>query len=266
MLKLEHKKDEILNLLDSGLNIAKIAENLKEYPQAVRNIIKKYRPNMVFIKNQGITDSYFEEINSHTKAYFLGFIAADGALVKSSVGNTYELTITINQRDKLVLEALKKELKCEHKVKDLKTDNLVRFRISNKNLTRHLIHLGVTPNKSLTLKSFKNKFNTKYFNSFLLGYFDGDGSIFRTRSAKYYISIRGTYDLLNDYNEYLGLNKILKKYDSTWTLSIGSKKDIIKFFTLLYKDSEIFLPRKYEKFQSFLQEKCQDKTISSPST
>ena len=99
----------------------------------------------------------------------------------------------------------------------------------------------------------------------MLGYFDGDGSIYKTSTNKYYIQIRGTKNLLEDYNKFLKLDYEIKKYDSTYNLTIGSKSNIIKFISL-YKNNNIFLNRKKEKFNSFLKEKCQDKTISSPLT
>lgn len=40
---------------------------------------------MKYIENE----HYFEVIDSSAKAYILGFIAADGSLVKSSTGDTY---------------------------------------------------------------------------------------------------------------------------------------------------------------------------------
>ena len=52
-------------------------------------------------------EHYFEVINSEAKSYIVGFIAADGALVKSSTGNSYYLTITIKYEDKAVLEFIK---------------------------------------------------------------------------------------------------------------------------------------------------------------
>jgi hypothetical protein len=52
--------------------------------------------------------SYFHIIDTKAKAYLLGFIAADGSVVKS--GNTRYLTITLKYEDKEVLEFLKTEL------------------------------------------------------------------------------------------------------------------------------------------------------------
>lgn len=44
--------------------------------------------------------NYFDVIDTYAKAYIVGFIAADGSIVKSSRGNSYYLTITIRYEDK----------------------------------------------------------------------------------------------------------------------------------------------------------------------
>lgn len=46
---------------------------------------------------------------------------------------------------------------------------------------------------------------------------------------------------------------------------ILSEIDNILLMYSMYDNSELHLNRKYEKFISFIEEKCQDKTISSPS-
>ena len=51
---------------------------------------------------------YFDNIDSYAKAYIVGFIAADGALVKTKTTTT--LTITIKYEDKAVLEFIKSEI------------------------------------------------------------------------------------------------------------------------------------------------------------
>lgn len=48
---------------------------------------------------------YFDVIDSYAKAYIAGFIAADGALVKTKTTTT--LTITIKYEDKAVLDFIK---------------------------------------------------------------------------------------------------------------------------------------------------------------
>ena len=229
------------------------------------------------MKDSTINTQYFKEINSYNKAYLLGFIAADGAIVQNKNTNTKTLTITIHAKDIAVLELLKSELNSSLNIKDItyKSKSLLsykldvnhkRFTTSRKEIIQDLEKVGLTSNKSLTMPNLVVNIPKKYRKAFILGYFDGDGSIYITKSKKYYINIRGTENLLTDYLTYFNINKKLYKYDSTFQLVLGSKEHLYTFFNKLYKDSPIYLKRKHEIFQNFLKEKCQDKTISSPLT
>lgn len=63
------------------------------------------------MKNKYKTD-YFNVIDTEKKAYFLGFIYADGCIYKRQKGNSLEisLNISIQSKDKEILEELEKEL------------------------------------------------------------------------------------------------------------------------------------------------------------
>ena len=58
--------------------------------------------------NQGNT-RYFQKIDSNLKAYFLGFIAADG-YIQYFAKNCIGLSITLNIKDKIILDKLKSEI------------------------------------------------------------------------------------------------------------------------------------------------------------
>lgn len=206
-LKLEKHKDYILSEIDKGKSIKAISEILNENSQTVSNLIKRYRPNKKFTLNPGNLN-YFKTIDTDKKAYFVGFIAADGSIVKTN--NSYTLTITIHSKDRIILDALREDIGCEHQVKKLKVHDHVRFTISRKEFIQDLNNLGILPNKSLTMPSIINNIPKEFHKAFLRGYFDGDGSIFKTVTAsrpkgRYYISIRGTEDFLNDYIKVFGI-------------------------------------------------------------
>jgi len=63
------------------------------------------------MKDKTINVNYFNKIDSYNKAYLLGFIAADGAIVQNKGFNTKTLTITIHAKDIAILELLKKRTK-----------------------------------------------------------------------------------------------------------------------------------------------------------
>lgn len=232
---------------------------------------------------------YFNEIDSHDKAYFLGLIASDGSIVKSR--KQYQLTISLLESDRNVLEELSKKIGYVDRPlsiinsKKYKPNvyyncrNQVRFTCGHFEITNTLIELGIVPNKSLILKNILINIPKNYRKSFILGYFDGDGSIvvgkpyFKKRiSSKtgeflYYkgirpniLSIRGTTDILKgicdemqwEYNH-------IRYYDSIPRLDISKKQQLKDFFDI-YEYNNVFFTRKYNKF---LQIFNQVQTISS---
>lgn len=215
-LKVEEHKDYILSEIGKGRSIKSLAEELNVYQQNVSNLIKKHRPDKKFRLNPGNLD-YFKIIDTDKKAYFVGFIAADGAIVKTNT--SYSLTITIHSKDRYILDELKKDIGCEHQVRNLKAHDHVRFVISRKELILHLRNLGIEPNKSLTMPSLLQNIPKEYHKAFLRGYFDGDGSIYKTiipsrPKGRYYISIRGTEDFLKDYVKVFNLTSFCMNHSA----------------------------------------------------
>ena len=231
---------------------------------------------------------YFDIIDSYAKAYIVGFIAADGALVKSRT--TTSLTITIKYEDKAVLEFIKSEIGNKHKLVEIirpssfdhsKIIHHIRYAIADKHIITALNNLGITPNKSLTIGNIIKNIPYKYRDAFIIGYFDGDGSI-TIRDGKYpndkgilckdysiYIQIRGTKDFLSGICEHLNIDlSHIHQNDSIPHLSFASKKDTYRFFQC-YNNLPFYYERKYNKFLQRINLPPYDKykqvqTISSP--
>lgn len=231
---------------------------------------------------------YFDIIDSYAKAYIVGFIAADGALVKTKTSTT--LTITIKYEDKAVLEFIKSEIGNEHKLREIirpssfdssKIIHHIRYAISDRYITHALNKLGITSNKSLSMGNIIKNIPYKYRDAFIIGYFDGDGSV-TIRDGQYpndkgilcydyslYIQIRGTKDFLSGICNHLKIDIThIHQNDSIPHLSFASKKDTYRFFQC-YKNLPFYYKRKYDKFLQRINHPSFDKykqvqTISSP--
>lgn len=252
--KLLYLKDEILKLYTQGNNIESISKQLNCYPQAVASVLKHIGEYKSYRPNQGNT-RYFQNIDSNIKAYFLGFIAADGC-VQSNGKNSYGLTITLHEKDRVILDKLREEIGSEKPLILIPSKNHIRFTLFNKDMYNDLNKLGIVPNKSLIIEDIIKNIPQEYRHSFVLGYFDGDGSVTlptdprkpNMNTKRIAIFIRGTKELLSGIVEELNLDQYgLTKYDSTYTLSFSKKSEIIKFFNL-YTKNNFYLNRKYEKF------------------
>lgn len=278
-------KKEIESLLTLGLRPKEIATKVNiAYPTInsyLHNLGLRFRPDR---GNQ----HYFNNIDSYAKAYIAGFIAADGALVKTK--STISLTITIRYEDKEVLEFIKKEIGNEHKLQEIrrpssydnsKTIHHIRYVISSKIIACDLNKLGITQNKSLSMGNIITNIPYQYRDAFIIGYFDGDGSVtyrdfshlndrgYLCKDYSLYIQIRGTKSFLEGICEHLNITKShIHQNDSIPCLSFANKKDVVRFFNC-YNNLPFYYKRKYDKFlkrinhPSFAKYR-QVQTISSP--
>ena len=234
---------------------------------------------------------YFDVIDSYSKAYILGFIAADGALVKGTTTSSTSLTITVKYEDRAVLYFIKNQLQdINRKLLEIrrkgsfdKTKEIhhIRYTISRRPIINALRKYGITENKSLSMDNILCNIPMKYRNAFIIGYFDGDGSVTvldrkRTNDRGYlckdyslYISIRGTQKFLAGMCNHLSIDKShIRQYDSIPRLAFASKKDVMQFFNC-YNNLTFYYKRKYNKFLQRINHSSYDKykqvqTISSP--
>lgn len=113
--------------------------------------------------------AYFENIDSHEKAYWLGYLGADGCISGHLV--------TVLTKDVGHLEKLKRAMSAGQSVSHNAKGYHV-FQIKCKALAKQIRRLGMLPRKSLK-HPFPNldQVPAPYINSYILGYFDGDGCI-----------------------------------------------------------------------------------------
>ena len=223
-----------------------------------------------------VNDDYFETINCEQKAYWLGFLCADGWINKRSTGQD-RLVLDISIKDKEHLYIYKKDLSFEGNIKDyiIKSGEFKGYQhssvsITSQKLVDSLSKYGCTPNKSLTL-TFPD-IPIKWINHFVRGYFDGDGSVFisnekhwRSKKISPVIHYRfiGTKKILNDINTHIGLDGYISQpKGKAYELAYKRNKKLIPFYIYLYTNATVYLKRKQEIFSSHIQERCSETIIS----
>ena len=275
----------VMNLISEGKKVPEIANILGINKVTIGSFL---RTHGIKLNPDKGNVHYFDIIDSYAKAYIVGFIAADGALVKTRTSTT--LTITIKYEDKAVLEFIKSEIGNEHKLQEIvrpssfdssKIIHHIRYTISDRHITQALNKLGITSNKSLSMGNIIKNIPYKYRDAFIIGYFDGDGSV-TIRDGQYpnnrgilcydyslYVQIRGTKDFLSGICNHLKIDTArIHQNDSIPHLSFASKKDTYRFFQC-YKNLLFYYKRKYDKFLQRINHPSYDKykqvqTISSP--
>ena len=200
--------------------------------------------------------SVFNIIDTEEKAYWLGFLFADGCVTDKGL-----LELNLQAQDVGHLHKLSRFLECTNpiiycpKKSSDKIYDLYGLHIYNKQLCDRLQELGCVPRKSLILK-FPDKSifkDSSLIRHFIRGYFDGDGCICLTQWSA---SLLGTYEFLTDVQNIVKEFKdktISKKHNNNSnTYQIGvTRKKAYSFLEWLYKDSTIFLQRKHQKYFEF---------------
>lgn len=137
----------------------------------------------------------FDKIDTEEKAYWLGFLYADGYV--ESNGNTIELSL--KSSDIHHLEKFRDFLNFD-KTKHIFKDSIrCRIAFRNKHIKQSLIKLGCIPRKSLTITfPSLDQVPVHLHRHFIRGYVDVDGSVmFNTEHTSGRLSILGTYDMLD---------------------------------------------------------------------
>lgn len=196
-----------------------------------------------------INQNYFDIIDCEEKAYFLGFLYADGC----NYANNTKVDMFLKEEDKEILVKLNNLIQPDKPLsyakKRLGTAQY-GIRISNKRISDRLNELGCVPRKSFTLTfPNPNQVPITLIMHFIRGYFDGDGWL-----GKNSISITSSIMFCEKLADFL-----LKKYNIKTRNRLKNKVSELCFnkkeskllLDLLYKNSNIYLDRKYQKYLKY---------------
>lgn len=208
---------------------------------------------------------YFENIDSEDKAYWLGFLYADGCVSQDLKNVVLELSSV----DKQHIYKFANTIQSNHKISDKKAKHdYTRIAVSCKQMGIDLYNHGCVSKKSMILQFPTNDIVPEYLiYHFIRGYFDGDGCLSRSsgmrkrndRNAnkfypydKWYLKFVGTESMMNGISKYLDMhNKLYNqiKGKNHYTLKCGGKELVKTKMDMIYKDATIYLDRKYNKYK-----------------
>ena len=270
MKKLSIPNNSIIDLYQTGLSCQKIANQLNVSESFINKKLKELnitkRSNSIY-RRRPWNENFFNKIDTEEKAYWLGFLYADGCVHDKPNG---QKLITLVVKDEEVIKKFIKALKGDFEVKQYKDTYGVY--LTSKIMFDDLCKLGCVPRKSLILKF--PTINLKFIPHFIRGYFDGDGSVYiytRKGKIKDYkgigIGICGTEELLKTLVQYAPINlpkKDKRKLSNVWYSSSSGPNKTLAFYNYLYKNATVWLDRKKNKFENYFKERGSETTISHP--
>lgn len=215
-------------------------------------------------------ENYFEKIDRAEKAYFLGFIAADGSVYKSKRSNSVTLSIRVKYRDKDILEKFKESIKSDIEIKEknplvslpdnkkIKT-HIAVFNVTSKKMGEDLFKLGIIPNKTKQLKMNWKLISSDFMRDFIRGFLDGDGTYYVRVSKNGLVCptisvgsclsmVEDLKDILDSFGyEHWHIND--REEDNFYDLRNNSKYEFLKFRKEFYYDNCVSLDRKRKKVE-----------------
>jgi len=129
------------------------------------------------LATMSIRHEYFSSVDTAKQAYVLGLLAADG-YVNSKL---HQLRLVLNRKDAHLVRFVRDEIAPLAPVYE--TGNIASLQIISHRLAADLAKFGIVAGKSYSL-SWPRSLPPDLARAFLLGYFDGDGSLVR-RKTKY---------------------------------------------------------------------------------
>ena len=209
-------------------------------------------------RKYNIDETFFDEINSEKKAYFLGFLYADGTV--SPERNT--VSLRLSEDDKEILENLRDcisedlPLRYDVRKKGSKSKNMYGINLHSKHLCMRIQEIGCVKNKTFSCKV--PIIPTQLYRHFIRGYFDGDGCLHIGKKSRVDWSIVGNEYFVTKIQDIitqvlnLKRNKIYEHKsktgnNSTFYLRYTSKKSIQVLQDWMYKDATLFMKRKYKE-------------------
>lgn len=177
----ESKKDIIKKALlkykenPSLYSLTKLSKEFKVKRQTLSKYLIKEDYKIVNYQNLvKVDETLFDEIDTEEKAYWLGFIFADGNISATD----FRVTLNLSIKDESHLLKFKEFLKYTGNISYTHGEHPgCRIFFRSKHMWNSLNNLGCTPAKSLTL-NFPEQSVFKYpylIKHFIRGYCDGDG-------------------------------------------------------------------------------------------
>lgn len=237
----------IIDDYNDGMRFEAIRKKYKVHSSTLNNIFYSYGIEKVRKRKRAVNKDFFETIDTEEKAYWLGFLFADGY---NDERRGY-IEVALASKDKEHLEKFKQAIESEHPIADrlIKKSLVVRLMFCSRKMSNDLASHGCVQAKSLILE-FPDSVPEELVHHFIRGYFDGDGSVsVNLEKGTYSVSVLGTKKFLNQLRSYTNLS--MTKYDQkgeAFALRYGGRQNLLKIYDYLYKDATIFLDRKREKF------------------
>ena len=252
----DEQRASIPDLYGGGLDAPEIGLMLGCHSSSVYNVLKEEgidRREQIACDNPG----YFDQIDTPDKAYWLGFLGADGCITGFTRGTkTYlRLQVKLARKDRDHLVTLQKALKARRPIRDFdqvsfgKILPVSMLAVSSQQIADALIGHGIVRHKTNILQPWDGP--SDLMPHYWRGLADGDGHITINDRGVFH-GLVGSRPVTEAYaawvNSHFGTNvhATVKQpgNGSTWVTQVGGTIRVLRLIAALYDDAPVALARK----------------------
>jgi hypothetical protein len=251
----DEQRERIPDLYASGMDAPEIGSVLGCHSSSVYNVLKEEgidRRQQVACDNPG----YFDQIDTPDKAYWLGFLGADGCITGFTRGDKeyLRLQVKLARKDRGHLVTLHGALKARRPIRDFEEESFGKMTpvsvlaVSSPPLARALISHGIVRRKTDALEPWDGP--EHLMPHYWRGLVDGDGSI-TINERGVFMQLTGSEDVAKAFapwaNAVAGtrVNATRKKdCKAAWCVQVGGVTGPRILLAALYDDAPTALARK----------------------
>lgn len=257
-------KQKIANYYLTGKTVKETAQHFGFTEGKTLYIIKSITPRRKKGNFAIVDHDYFKIIDSEHKAYWLGFLTADGCVTDKE--RYKRICITLKASDHLHLQKFLDDTKAKVKIgyctqymsppfKDRRTCNV---KISSNIMAQDLIDKGIIPRKCG--HCYPYDINPDLERHYWRGLIDGDGSVLLcdvyskkgTLCKKPFLNLTGDYAICDGFAKFChrfitSKSKVSFCKNTTYLYQIHYRK-AFDIMSILYDGADIYLDRKYNNY------------------
>lgn len=252
-------KDKIIQLYNQGYSTRQIEKFCTLKRSRINTILKeagvnmKSRGNPYKLRKYTLNQEFFNNIDTEEKAYWLGFIVADGHIRDDGID------IGLKREDRLHLKKFLEAVQSNTKITNRDSTMSSHISIYSIEMVAVLREMGLSRIKSVDAVFPAVKAELR--RHLIRGIIDGDGSISITKNVyktginpTFSLSICGTEDIVQNIayevfrNTGAKVGKIQHPQNSYSIKSWGGNKQVLHILDWIYGDCSIYLDRKYKRY------------------
>lgn len=255
-------KEKLCAMYDEGMYTFKdLSDTFAISPTAIKGLLNRRgyiaKPQSELQRRYALNEGFFDYIGE-VQAYFLGILYADG--YNNTDRNTINLSLKESDID--ILIRLNTEIGSNRPLQFINvkkyndnSSNQYRLVISSKKVSDRVAELGCTKNKTFTI-TFPDYLTQETIRHFVRGYMDGDGCIMEMS-----VNFVGTLEFCEELATILRGIGIPNPYIRTRhkernhnirMIEVSGRRQCKILLDWVYKDSTIYMLRKFEKYQELL--------------